>query len=72
MPYIVVNEDQAAGIAAEKGSIEVRDRSGRLLGHIEAPVPAEEITIAKARRGLPGPRYTIDQVVAHLQSLEDR
>ena len=72
MPYIVVNGHQAAEIAADGDAVEVRDQSGRLLGHIEARVPPEEIAIAKARRGLPGPRYTIDQVVAHLQSLEGK
>lgn len=72
MPHITVTAEQAKLIATGPDGIEICDPSGRILGHVEPPVPPEEIEIAKARMNWPGPWYTTEQVLAHLQSLDGK
>lgn len=70
MPHITVDDEQARIIAEAPEHIEIRDRSGRYLGHITHDFTEEEIAIAKQRLASDEPRYTTKQVLEHLQSLE--
>ncbi|HQU42945.1 MAG: hypothetical protein B7Z73_01365 [Planctomycetia bacterium 21-64-5] len=72
MSYITVTEEQAELILSGNQTIEVRDAGGRVLGHIPPPIPPEEIALAKASKLSNGPRYSFDQVLAHLRSLESQ
>jgi hypothetical protein len=72
VPYITMSEEQAKLIANGHHGIEICDPSGRVLGYIDPPVPPEEIEIAKARMNWPGPWYTTEQVLAHLDSLDEK
>lgn len=67
---IVISQEQADQIAAAESVIEVYDGAGTVLGYIAPPVPEEDIAIARSRMGSNGPRLSIHQVLAHLQSLE--
>ncbi|HET6883876.1 MAG TPA: hypothetical protein VFI31_27225 [Pirellulales bacterium] len=72
MPQITVTAEQARLIANAQDGVEVCDSAGRVLGHVGPPVPPEEIEIAKARMNWPGPWYTTEQVLAHLDSLDEK
>lgn len=72
MPHIVVNDDQARIIAQSCESIEIRDRSGKHLGYVAQGFTEEDIAIAKQRLASDEPRYTTQQVLDHLQSLEQK
>lgn len=72
MPHIVVNEDQARIISESSESIEIRDRSGKHLGYVAHGFNDEDIVIAKQRMASDEPRYTTQQVLDHLESLEQR
>lgn len=69
MSSIVVSQADADRVATAQDVIEVCDNAGLILGYITQPVSEEDIAIARSRVGSNGPRSTIDQVLAHLQSL---
>ncbi len=58
----------------EKGEvvIEFVDANGKRLGTLVRPPGEEDIQIAKARLAVNGKRFTTDEVVAHLRSLEQQ
>lgn len=70
MPHIILDDEQAKIIAQAKGSVEIRDRSGRCLGYLSHGFTAEEIAEAERRAASDGPWYTTQQVLEHLRSLE--
>lgn len=72
MSFIVVGQGEAERVATTKCLIEVCDNTSSILGYITPPVSEEDIAIARSRMGSNGPRSTIDQVLAHLQSLEQQ
>lgn len=72
MPHIVIDDDQAKIISESAESIEIRDRSGKHLGYVAHGFAVEEILIAKQRLASDEPRYTTQQVLDHIQSLEQR
>lgn len=72
MPSIVVSQSDADRVATAQSLIEVCDSAGAILGYITPPVSEEDIAIARSRMGSNGPRLSIDQVLAHLQSLEQQ
>ena len=72
MPHIVVNDEQAKIISESAVSIEIRDRSGKHLGYVAHGFTDEDVAIAKQRMASDEPRYTTQQVLEHLQSLEHK
>ena len=72
MPHIVVNNDQAKIISEASGSVEIRDSDGTHLGYVAHGFNEHDISIAKERRTSDEPRYTTDDVLKHLESLEDK
>jgi hypothetical protein len=72
MPQITLTAEQVTLIVNGHEGVEICDRSGRILGYVEPPIPPEEIEIAKSRMNWPGPWYTTEQVLDHLQSLEGK
>jgi hypothetical protein len=72
MIRIVVDSEQAKAIVDSKETVEVCDKSGKVLGTLKPPAlfSSDEIAEAKRRLAEPGPRYTTEQVLEHLRSLE--
>ncbi len=72
MQHIVVNDEQAKIISESPESIEIRDRSGKHLGYVAHGFSDEDIAIAKQRLASDEPRYTTQEVLDHIQSLEQK
>lgn len=74
MPHIEVDLHQANLIANAGSTVHVRDPQRRLIGFITPAPPQEEIASALQRlaKGPQGPTYSTREVLAYLQSLEDR
>ena len=70
MPHIVVDDEQVQIIAAAKESVEVRDRNGKHRGYVTHGFTEEDIGIAKQRLASDEPRYTTQEVLDHIRSLE--
>lgn len=74
MSHIVVNEEQAALIAASSATLKVHDSDGRLVGYFTPWPSAVEIAEAKARlaAGPQGPTRTTAEVIEYLRSLDQQ
>ena len=72
MPHIVVNEEQARIISETPECVEIRDQNGRHLGYVTPGFSEEDIAIAKQRQASNQPRRTTQEVLEHLQSLEQQ
>ena len=70
MPYIVVNDEQARIILGSAENIEIRDRSGKHLGYVAHGFTDEDIAIARERMASDEPRHTTQEILDHIQSLE--
>jgi hypothetical protein len=71
MTYIVLNEEQSQVIARALETVEVRDPKGQVLARIEPPFTPEDVAEAKRRLASDQPRFSSQQVKAHLQALEE-
>ena len=49
MRFIILNEEQARVVLDSSELIELRDQMGKVLAHVEPPVPEAEIAEAKRR-----------------------
>ena len=72
MPHIVIDDEQARIISESAESIEIRDRSGKHLGYVAHGFVVEDILIAKQRLASDERRYTTQQVLDHIRSLEQK
>lgn len=71
MLHITVDDEQARIISGALGNgVEILNRHGQRLGYVTHGVTEEDIAIAKQRRAENKPGYTIEQVMEHLESLE--
>ena len=70
MVQVVATADQAKLLAESNGCVEIVDANGKRLGTLLRPPSDEDIQIAKDRFAGDGKRYTTDEVVARLRSLE--
>ncbi len=70
MVHIVVDDKQAQIISASAESIEIRDRNGKHLGYVAHGFTGEDIAVAKLRMQSDEPRFSMEQVLDHIQSLE--
>lgn len=71
MQHIVVNDEQARIIRQSSGSVEIRDASGSHLGYVAHGFTDEDIALARQRLASSEPRYTTEQVLDHLRSLDE-
>lgn len=72
MPHIIVDDEQAKIICQSAESIEIRDATGKHLGYLARGFTHEDIAIARERMASDEPRYTTQEVLDHLQSLEHK
>ena len=70
MPHIVVDEQQAKVISEATENVEIRDPRGTHLGYVAHGFTDEDIAIARQRIASAEPRYTTQEVLDHLRSLE--
>ena len=70
MHHIVVDDQQAKLIAEATESVEIRDPRGKHPGYVAHGFTDEDVSIAKERLTSEMPRYTTQQVLDHLKSLE--
>jgi hypothetical protein len=69
MIRIVVQNDLAEQIRQSDGQIELVDQCGVRLGFVRRPPSEKDIELAKARIGSPGPKLTIDELIARIEAL---
>lgn len=72
MVCIVVDDDQAKLIRNSGEGVMLRDSQGQFLGFVQLGLTDEEFAEAKRVLASDSPRYTTEQVLAHLKSLERR
>jgi hypothetical protein len=75
MSQVILNDEQVKAVVSATGMVEVCDPKGRVLGVISPRLSAKELECAaKAKRALASdqPRYTTDQVLAHLDKLASK
>ena len=72
MPYIVVDDEQVKLISEATENVEIRDLRGKHVGFVAHGFTDDDIAIARRRSASDEPRYTTQQVLEHLQSLENR
>jgi hypothetical protein len=72
VPYIVVDDQQAQIIAQTPGGLEIRDQQGRCLGYVAHGITKEDIALAKKALASDEPRYTTQEVLNHLRSLDQQ
>src|SRR2546426_1001951 len=70
MTQIILTEEQARIVARAQEPVQVCDPNGNILGCIEPEFTAEHIAEARRRLALHQPRYTSEQVTAHLNALQ--
>jgi hypothetical protein len=71
MTHITVDAAQAALILNSGQSIEIRDEQGRHLGFVAHGFSDADLATAAERANSDEPRYTTEEVRAHLKSLAD-
>ncbi len=69
---IIVNDQQARLISEATESIEIRDARGGHHGYVAHGFTDKDIAIAKQRLASGDPRYTTEQFLDHLRSLDRR
>ncbi len=72
MSQIIVDDEQAKLIAQSKEPVQVRDRSGRVLGYVSHGFTEEDIAEARRLAESSEPRYTTKEVLDYLRSLDHR
>lgn len=70
MNSITLDDDQVKSLPAGSGTVEIRDRSGNLLGYMARNPGDEAVAEAKRRLASDGPWYSTQQVLDHLDNLE--
>ena len=69
MIRIVVQADVADQIRRSDGQIELVDDKGNRVGVVRRPPTEEEIKYAKSRIGSTGPKCSVDELIAKVESL---
>ncbi|MEM6474209.1 MAG: hypothetical protein AAF802_32020 [Planctomycetota bacterium] len=71
MVQVVVTADQAKLLAESKDFVEIVDASGNRIGTLLRPPNDEDVQIAKQRLEGGGKRFTTEEVVSQLRSLNE-
>jgi hypothetical protein len=69
MTHIIVDDAQARILAEATETVELRDRSGRVLGYVAHDFSEEDVAIARQRLASDQPRLTTEQVLRDIESL---
>lgn len=69
MNRIIVQNDLAEQIRHSHGQIELVDRDGHRVGVVRRPPTQDEIAVAKSRVGSKGPKLSIAELIAKVESL---
>ncbi len=69
MIRIVVQTDLADQIRRAEGQVELIDDQGNRLGVVRRPPTEAEIEYAKSRVDSAGPKLTIDELIAKVETL---
>ena len=70
MTQIILSDDQVQVVKGASNAVELRDGQGNLVGYVARPPSDEEIAEAKQRLESDGRWHTTEQVLKHLDSLE--
>jgi hypothetical protein len=70
MNHIVLDEEQARILVQTSEPVEVRNRYGTVLGHIQLSEEARIIALIKQRRASPGKKVPAHKVEEMLQMLD--
>ena len=70
MTEIILSADQIQAVVGATDAVELRDDQGILLGYVARPPSDKEISEARRRLETDGPWHTTEQVLKHLDSLE--
>jgi len=70
MTQIILSADQVQVVVGASEAVELRDDQGKLLGYVARPSSDTEVTEAKRRLESDGPWHTTEEVLKHLDSLE--
>jgi hypothetical protein len=70
MTQIILSADQAQLVNAASDAVELRDDQGTLLGYVARSPSETEVAEARRRLATDGPWHTTEQVLKHLDSLE--
>lgn len=70
MEQMIVTDDQAKLLTQSHESVEIVDARGNRLGTVVRPPSEEDVQIAKMKIEQAGARYTTEEVISHLRSLE--
>ena len=69
MIRIVVQAEVADQIRRSDGRIELVDDQGNRVGVVRRPPTDDEIKFAKSRVGIPGLKFTVDELIAKVEAL---
>ncbi len=69
MIRIVVQAEVADQIRRSDGRIELVDDEGNRVGFVRRPPTDDEIKFAKSRVGSCGPKFTVDELIAKVETL---
>jgi len=74
MTQIILNDKQLEAVRQATGTVEIRDRTGVLVGYVTRQVmpTAEEIAEARRRLSSDGPWHTTAEVLSRLRALEQQ
>lgn len=70
MTEIILSADQIQVVVGATDVVALRDDQGKLLGYVARPPSDAEVSEAKRRLESDGPWHTTQQVLKHLDSLE--
>ena len=69
MIRIVVESQVADQIRRAEGQVELVDDQGNRVGVVRRPPTQDEVEFAKSRMGSKGPKLTVDELIAKVESL---
>jgi hypothetical protein len=70
MTQLILSAEQVRVIFGASETIELCDEHGKLLGYVVRPPSGKEVIEARRRLASDGPWHTTEEVLKHLNSLE--
>lgn len=71
MPQLILTPEQARILEDASEPVEILNTEGRVLARVLSPTDQAMVAEARRRLATPGPRYSSEQVRAHLLKLEE-
>jgi hypothetical protein len=68
MTQIIVRTEIADQIRSSEGPIELIDEKGVRVGIVRRPPTSHEIEVARSRVGEPGPKFTVEELIAKVEA----